>query len=366
MNNPTYFILLRLDIGLELLKNNYEVYIAGPGKCPDILLELGFKFHPIPMSRKGKNILHEIITIVKIIRLFLNVKPNIVHLVTVKPYLYGGIAARLSGVPLIVSAVTGLGSIFIGNKLNNKLLRSILWVMYRWAFGAKNQKIIFQNSTDEAEIRNWVGFDKSKSVLIKGSGVDLEKYKNFDEPSGVPVVTFVGRFLVDKGILEFIEASKILKKRGIRVRMCLVGEVDVGNPSSLKEKELDKFIEMGIVESWGFQENINDAYAKSNIACLPSYREGLPKSLIEAAASSRAVITTDVPGCKDAILPGVSGVLVPVKDPSSLAEAIIFLIENELIRKNMGRAGRLLAEKEFSIVRVVESHMEIYRGLGEV
>jgi glycosyltransferase involved in cell wall biosynthesis len=197
-------------------------------------------------------------------------------------------------------------------------------------------------------------------VLIKGSGVDLEKYKIFDEPLGVPVITYVGRFLIDKGILEFVEASKILKKRGLVVRMCLVGEVDIGNPSSLKEEELNNFIEMGIIENWGFQKNINDVYAKSNIACLPSYREGLPKSLIEAAASSRAVITTDVPGCKDAILPGISGVLVPVKDSDSLANAIQFLIENTLIRRDMAKAGRLLAEKEFSIKKVIELHMKIY------
>lgn len=363
VNNPAYFVLLRLEVGLELLKKNHEVIVVGPGHCPEILLSSGFKFMSVPMTRKGKNIFFELKTVFEIFSIFIKTKPDLVHLVTIKPYLYGGIAARLAGVPAVVSSVSGLGTVFIGHQWKDKLLRAFLWAIFKMAFGKEKQKVIFQNATDLNQMADWIGLSKTKSVLIKGSGVDLFKFRPVAEPVGVPVVTFVGRLLLDKGVIEFVEASQRLKERGVHVRMCLVGEVDAGNPSSVSEAQVKAWEDDGVIEAWGFQDHIHEVYAKSNMACLPSYREGLPKSLIEAAACARAVVTTDVPGCRDAIIPGVSGLLVPVKDAEGLANAIQYLLENPEKRLQMGQLGRALAEKEFSIRGVVDEHMKIYDGL---
>lgn len=282
---------------------------------------------------------------------------------TIKPYLYGGIAARLAGVPAVVSAVAGLGTVFIDNSLKAKVVRSVLWFFFRFAFGHNNQKIIFQNQCDKSLLSNWIGLAEEKSVLIRGSGVDLNLYKFLPESVDVPVVTVVARLLVDKGVVEFVDASRVLKSRGIDVRMCLVGDIDEGNRTSVTKSQLTDWVSQGLVEVWGFRKDIDQVYAESNIACLPSYREGLPKALIEAAACGRAVVTTDVPGCRDAIEDKVTGFLVPVRDAEALADAIQDLIENPDKRKSMGKAGRELAEREFAIEKVVDAHLNIYDEL---
>ncbi|WFE68794.1 glycosyltransferase family 4 protein [Thiomicrospira sp. R3] len=363
VNNSAYFVSHRMPIGLALINKDFEVHVIGPGVCPEILADKGFKYHSVAMSRKGMKPFAELSTIIALRRLFKQIQPGLVHLVTIKPYLYGGIAARLAGVPAVVSAVAGLGTVFIDNSLKAKVVRSVLWFFFRFAFGHNNQKIIFQNQCDKSLLSNWIGLAEEKSVLIRGSGVDLNLYKFLPESVDVPVVTVVARLLVDKGVVEFVDASRVLKSRGIDVRMCLVGDIDEGNRTSVTKSQLTDWVSQGLVEVWGFRKDIDQVYAESNIACLPSYREGLPKALIEAAACGRAVVTTDVPGCRDAIEDKVTGFLVPVRDAEALADAIQDLIENPDKRKSMGKAGRELAEREFAIEKVVDAHLNIYDEL---
>lgn len=363
VNNPAYFVSHRLPIGLALIAQGNDVHVIGPGECPVVLAEKGFKFHSVDMSRKGMNPFAELSTILALRRLFKNIQPGLVHLVTIKPYLYGGIAARLASVPAVVSAVAGLGTVFIDNTFKAKAVRSVLWFLYRFAFGHKNQKVIFQNNSDASLLSDWIGLSPEKIQLIRGSGVDFQHYQFVEEHNDVPVVTLVARLLIDKGAGEFVEASRILRARGVDVRMCLVGDIDEGNRTSITANQLNAWVEQDLVEAWGYRLDINQVYAESNIACLPSYREGLPKSLIEAAACGRAVVTTDVPGCRDAIEPDLTGVLVPVRDAEALANAIQDLIESPGKRKTMGKAGRELAEKEFAIQKVVGAHLAIYDEL---
>ena len=207
---------------------------------------------------------------------------------------------------------------------------------------------------------------KNKVRLIRGSGVKLEKFFNFEENTGVPVVCFAARLLIDKGVYDFISAARILKKRGITSRFLLAGDLDTKNPSGIKINDLNKIKEEGYVEIIGFQDDIPKLYEMSHIICLPSYREGLPKTLIEAAAASRAVVTTDVPGCRDAIIPNKTGILVPVRNSFALANAIQELIENKDKRLLMGRAGRELAEKDFDINNIVKAHLKIYGELKRI
>ena len=267
--------------------------------------------------------------------------------------------------PSVVSAISGLGTLFIQNDFKSRFLRSILYQIFRFAFGHYNQKLIFQNQEDVNTLIKWGVLNKKKVLLIPGSGVSLNDFTHLDEPNGVITVCFAGRLLREKGVNEFVSAARLLKKRNIKANFLLVGDIDSKNPSTLKAEELEQIKNEGIVKILGHQKNIAKIYAESHIVCLPSYREGLPKSLVEAAAASRAVVTTNVPGCKDAILPNKSGLLVPVKDPEKLADALQLLIENDNLRVSMGKVGRQLAEKEFVIDKIVKKHTDIYKLLSQ-
>lgn len=364
VNNPAYFVSHRLPIGLALINKNYEVHLIAPGNCPVELVDKGFKYHSVEMSRKGMNPFAEVSTVFSLYRLFKQIQPDLVHLVTIKPYLYGGIAARLAGVPAVVSAVAGLGILFSGLGFKNKLLRSILYPLYWFAFGHKNQTAIFQNPNDRDLLVNWGVLDFEKARLIRGAGADLSLYPYLPEPEGVPVISFASRLLKDKGVVEFVEASRILKSRNIEARFWLIGDPDPGNSNTVTQTQLDEWQQAGLVECLGYRTDIANLFSQSNIVTLPSYYgEGLPKVLIEAAACGRAVVTTDHPGCRDAIEPNLSGVLVFVRDAQALADAIQDLIENPETRKTMGQAGRELAEREFAIEKVVDTHLKIYDEL---
>jgi glycosyltransferase involved in cell wall biosynthesis len=243
------------------------------------------------------------------------------------------------------------------------LRRWLVSHLYRFAFRQRQLVVIFQNP-DDRDTLLCLGVVRSQQTrIIRGSGVSLDEYPYVPEPQSRPVVVMASRLLKDKGVCEFVEAARLLQSRNVDVLMRLIGSPDPGNLSSITTEEMNDWKHEGIVDLMGYRTDIAEQYAASNIVCLPSYREGLPKSLIEAAACGRAVVTTDVPGCRDAIEPGITGLLVPPRDPGALADAIEHLIENPSELKNMGRAGRRLAEREFGIDKIVNQHLEIYREL---
>jgi len=363
VNSAAFFASHRLPIAQRLIEEGYEVHIAAPGKTLKVFDETGLSFHNVEFSRKGMNPFGAVWVIWQLFKLFTKLQPDILHTVTIKPYLYGGIAAKMAKVPSVVSAVAGLGVVFISTGFKALLIRAVLYPLYKFAFSQKNHFVIFQNSDDAVFMIDWVALHPSKVCLIRGSGVDLNAYQYSPEPTGKLVITFVGRLLADKGIREFIDASKIFHSNGAKVNFWIVGDLDEGNPSSISKTEMESWNELSNVTLFGFQKNIASLYNKSNIACLPSYREGLPRSLVEAAACGRAVVTTDVPGCRDAIETNITGLLVPIKNAAALVDAIEYLIENSEVRKGMGAAGRALAEKEFAIEKIVNEHMKIYLQL---
>jgi glycosyltransferase involved in cell wall biosynthesis len=366
INNLSFFLSHRLPIAEALFAKGFDIFIGYGelrGADPKLLEQKGFNVNFVPMKPGSISLLSELKTFFLIWKLFRKIKPNIVHLVTIRPYLYGGIVSRLTGIKCLVSAVSGLGTLFIHNNLKSRFLRLLLYPIYRLAFNHSNQKIILQNNEDKKLLVNWGVLHKSKIQLINGSGVRLENFLNLDEPNGIPLISFAGRLLKDKGVYDFVSAARLFKERGIKAQFYLIGDLDVNNPSSLNIKDLKMIIQEGYVKVLGYQKDIPSLYAKSNIICLPSYREGFPKALIEAAAASRAVVTTDVPGCRDAIIPNETGLLVPVKNPQKLANALQWLIENPNKRIAMGKAGRKLAEKEFQIQKIVQGHFDIYQEL---
>lgn len=367
VNAPEFFLSHRLPIAIAAQKLGYDIHVAtADGPEVQSIQSLGFTHHVVPFSRGGQNPLNELKTLISLIKLFKAIKPSLVHLITIKPVLYGGVAARLTGVEAVVSAVSGLGTVFLAESTIARLRRWLVILMYRLAFNQKRLSVIFQNPDDRDILLSLKALKTHQVRMIRGSGVDLLDYPFLPEPEGTPVVVMAARLLKDKGVFEFIEAAKILNERNTAVEMKLIGAPDLGNPTSVSQTELDQWAALGFVQLLGYQKNIGKHYSEANIICLPSYREGLPKSLVEAAACGRPVVTTDVPGCRDAITPEKTGFLVPVKNATALADAIEILIQDANLRKSMGQAGRALAEEVFAIEKIVEQHMAIYRELLKI
>ena len=361
INDPVYFISHRLPIAIAAREQGYEIHLAGGHR--DILpkiRELNFAYHCIPMSRSGRNIFSETKSLFALYLLMKRIKPFIVHLITIKPVIYGAFAARFANVPAVVAAVTGLGYAFIDQHTEAKILRKIVVRLYKHAFQHKNLKVLFQNEDDKKMLLSFGVLREEQSVLIRGSGVDLKEYSYSHEPPTPISVILASRLLKDKGVLEYVEAAKILKKEGLNVRFLLAGYPDPGNPSSINEGQLKDWVLAQDIEYIGYQDTAT-LFTQVHIVVLPSYREGLPRVLVEAAARGRAVITTDVPGCRAAIIPGKTGLLVKVQDAASLAEAIRILIMDPVRRKEMGLEGRKLAESEFNIKKIVAEHLQVYK-----
>jgi glycosyltransferase involved in cell wall biosynthesis len=366
VNTDWFFTSHRLPIAIEAISKGYEVHIATTVTNKLELLEkCGLIVHNLDMrrGRVGLTIFIELWNFFSIIK---SVDPDIVHLVTIKPVLLGGIVARLLGVPALVSAVSGLGIVFSSARLKYRFFKWVLRPLYYLTFNHKNQRIIFQNGDDLRFFSGSGATFTKKSTIIHGSGVDLSSYAYLPEPTGTPVVTLAARLLIDKGVEVFVKASEILKERKINVRFWLIGEPDPENDNSVTIQQLENWQSLGLIELFGYREDMPSLFSQSNIVILPSfYGEGLPKVLIEAAACGRAVITTDHPGCRDAIDPGKTGILVPTRDPESLADAICSLLENPTYRNNMGVLGRRRAENMFDVRQVVAEHMCIYEELLE-
>ena len=364
VNAPEFFLSHRLPIAIAAQAAGCDVHVATADGSDVVKIQAhGFTHHVIPFARSGQNPLSELNTLLRLIRLLRLIKPNLVHLITIKPVLYGGIAARFAGIKSVVCAVSGLGTVFLADSTAAKVRKWLVTRLYCTAFKQKQLAVIFQNTDDRDTLLELDALHPTQARMIRGSGVDLSDYPYLPEPQGKLVVVMAARLLKDKGVFEYVEAARLLRQRGLELEMRLVGSPDPGNPTTVTQQELNQWAEEGCVLLVGFRNDIAAQYAAANIVCLPSYREGLPKSLVEAAACGRAVVTTDVPGCRDAITPDVTGLLVPVKDATALADAIQKLIEEPALRKRMGQAGRALAEEAFAIEKIVEQHMEIYREM---
>lgn len=361
VNSPDFFVSHRLPIAVAAMRRGFVVHVASPnGLAAETIRRHGMVHHVISLSRSGRNPLREISCFWSLLKLVYSIGPNIVHLVTLKPIVYGSLVCRLVGVGGVVAAFSGLGTVFVEHRKSFSILKKCIIALLRVGLSRNGTHLIFQNSDDYSLVQSVLGFDPSYVSIIKGSGVRLDDYRPTIEPAGVPTVTFASRILKDKGVLEFVAAASILRSRGVVARFWLAGSVDRENITSIPERKLDEWHRSGLVEVLGFQSDVESLLVQSNIIVLPSYREGLPKILIEAAACARPVVTTDVPGCRDSIVPYKTGLLVKAKDAEELANAIQVLVDNPEKRKSMGRAGRAWAETEFSIEKVVDAHLEIY------
>ena len=359
-----YFCSHRLPIARKALAEGFKVVVVTRvSNHRDIIESEGFELAPIEIKRGGINLFSELKTISTLYSYYKQYNPDIVHHVAIKPVIYGTLVARLIGSIKIVNAMAGLGFVFISNKKRVKLLRFFVHQLFRFLFNNKNGQLILQNKDDlEYFFKNKL-VNNENVTIVRGSGVDVKKFIPAEESTGVPIVMLASRMLWDKGVGEFIEAAKILKQEGVEARFVLVGDSDPENPASIPNAQLSEWHELGIVEWWGERGNMHEMLTQSHIVCLPSYREGLPKVLLEAASCGKPIIATDVPGCREIVHNGENGMLVPLKNANSLASAIKELINNPEKRKIMGTNGRRLVENEFSEETIVFQTLKVYQEL---
>ncbi|TPG20635.1 glycosyltransferase family 4 protein [Variovorax guangxiensis] len=365
VNVDWFFTSHRMPIALAAMRDGYEVHIATSITTKlDDLRRNGLIVHELKLRREGASFLNGFSSLRQLVRLFRLLRPRVVHLVTIKPVLLGGIAARLTGIPAVVAAVSGLGYVFTAQGKAAYLRRWAIAKVYRIALSNPRLQVIFQNEDDRRILCHFARLDPARSILIRGSGVDLRDYHLSPLPPGVPTVVMAARLLRDKGVGEFIEAARLLRGRGSIARFVLVGSLDEANPTSLTKARLEAIVKEDIVELWGHRTDMPNVMAQASIVVLPSYREGLPKVLIEAAACGRPVVTTDVPGCRDAIEADMTGLLVPVRDAVALAYAIERLVSSPALCRDMGVAGRRLAEAAFDLKIVVDAHLNLYKKIA--
>lgn len=363
INVDWFFLSHRLPIALGAMETGYDVHIAtGITNHLQEMQSYGLTVHPTILTRGDTSIVKTLILGCQIFKLLSTLKPDILHLVTIKPVLIGGILARLCQIPSVISAISGLGFTFTDKSTKTRLIKKLVSHLYRQAFLHPNLQVIVQNDSDLSILQAITQLPSQRFNLIHGSGIDLERFYPQDYPPGKPVVLLASRMLFSKGIQEFVEAARYLAKvKGVDARFILVGSPDPYNPTSLTTEQLVYWQQEGIVEWWGHRTDMDIVINQAHIIVLPSsYGEGLPKVLIEAAACGRPIITTNIPGCRDAIEANVTGLLVPAKDSCALAAAMESLILDPQRRASMGQAGRQRAEANFAIEDIVSAHLRIY------
>jgi glycosyltransferase involved in cell wall biosynthesis len=369
VNAEWYFSSHRLPLALALRDRGDDVTIAageerGGGAA---IAREGLEFIALRLRRRSLNPFRELASFFELLRLYRRRRPDLVHHVTIKPVLYGSLAARLAGVPAVVNAIPGLGSAFTRSSLARGLLRRAIESGYRAAFAGSRTRVILQNPDDRRYFVERGFVDEARTEIIRGAGVNIQVFSPHPEPPGLPVVLLASRLLWEKGVGDLVDASKRLRALDVACRVVLVGAPDPGSRGSLSVETLRRWQEDGLIEWWGPREDMPDVLARSAIVVLPStYPEGVPKSLLEGAAAGRPLVATDMPGCREIVRPGVNGILVPPHDPAALARAIEVLLRDPELRRQMGARGRQIAVEEFSEARVVQETLALYdRMLGE-
>lgn len=354
----------RMPFARAALAAGYEVVVAAnEGEHGERIRAEGIRLIPLPWKRSGINPFSELAMVLRIRRLYAEERPDVVHQVTAKPILYGSLAAALTGVPAVVNTFTGLGFVFISEGLKARVLRKAVSAALRLALSRRGSRTIFQNKDDLALFVDGGLVPPRRAALIRGSGVDVWRFGPTAEPQGVPLVVLPARMLWDKGVGEFVEAARRLRAKGVSARFALVGDADAENPAAVPPSRLAEWKAEGAVEWWGQRSDMSDVYAQAAVVCLPSYREGLPKSLMEAASCGRSMVAADVPGCREPVVHEETGLLVPVRDAAALASALERLLADAALRAKMGAAARKLAVTAFAEEIVVGQTLAVYREL---
>lgn len=367
-NTEWYLYNFRRSLALALRAQGHEVLLLSPpGPYGEKLRQMGFDWTPAPMERRSLNPLVELRLVWWIRNYLKNSGADVVHGFTIKCAVYGCLAGRLARMKGRVSSVAGLGYVFISNSLRARLLRPVVRTLLRLALDGSNCRLILQNNDDLELFRKSGIVDPDHIRLIKGSGVNCDRFnpdftRRASDPEEVRMV-LPARLLWDKGVAEYVEAARRLKTQFPKARFYLAGAPDPGNPASVSDDDVQAWKNEGAVEVLGHVDDMVALFQRCDVVVLPSYREGLPKGLIEAAACECAMVSTDAPGCREVVADGVNGYLVKVQDVLTLTTALQRLLQDAELRRRMGRMARLSALEEFDERHVVRATIGVYQEL---
>jgi glycosyltransferase involved in cell wall biosynthesis len=365
VNVAWFFAMHRLSIARMAREAGMDVHVAcGEGSGEDAVIAAGFPFHRLPFSRAPYELHRDLASIPAFVALYRRLRPDIVHHVTLKPIVYGTLAARLAGVPGVVNSFAGLGYTFVGTDLRARLRRAALERVLRLARLHPNQRVIVENEDDLRLLRASGAVSAANSSALPGVGVDLREYEPVPESPGRPAVLFASRMLREKGVEQFVEAARRLRAAGNGARFVLAGTPDPSNPGSIDEAQLRAWAASGDVEWLGFTSDMPALLRSVHVVCLPTYyREGVPRILLEGAAAGRPLVTTTMPGCTDICRHESNGLLVPPRDVVALAAALERLLADAALRARYGAAGRALVEREFALDIVLARLRGLYVDL---
>lgn len=361
-----YFCSHRLPLAVAARDIGFEVVVVTRlTNHRHVIENAGVRTVPLlRMKRSSMNIMRELASFIELISIFRHERPDLIHLVALKPVIYGALAARMTGIPARVNALGGLGFIFTSNRFVARLLRPMLLRIFRYIFNDTRSRLILQNEHDLNLMTCQGGVDRHNTRLIRGAGVDLSQYMALGFPKGVPICMLASRMLWDKGVGEFVNAARILQGQGTQARFVLVGDPDRENPSSVSQAQLQEWHDSGVVEWWGYQNNMPKVLALASVVCLPTYYgEGIPKILLEAMCCARPIVTTDMPGCRELVYTGKNGMLIKPRDPIGLANALKTILCDPSNSQKMGDEGRRIVEERYSLSRVVEETIDVYQEL---
>lgn len=366
-NSSWYLYNFRLAFLHTLREQGFELVLIAPEDAyTEKLRALGFRVQLLPLDRKGMNPFGDLVSLLALARWYRIEKPDLAHHHTVKCVLYGSLAAGLSNVPCVVNSVTGLGHLFLSESVVVRLVRSVLVRLYRMVAKWKGVHFLFQNPDDLDVFQSFDIPQPGCFTLVRGSGIDVEKFRppaTSQAGTGPMRVLFGSRLLKEKGLYELRQAALLLQKKKLSFELIFAGDIDEGNPSSLTFAEVQAWQAEGWMRWLGHVDNMASLLQSVDISVLPSWREGLPRSLLEAAASGLAIVATDVPGCREVVEHERTGLLVPLRDPPAIAAALERLIRDPALRERLGREARLRAEKEFAGKQIYRKTIDIYNSL---
>lgn len=356
-----HFLSHRLGLALAAREAGHKVVvIVPPGKRTDEIRAHGFTVETVPISRNLSGVWRDLAAVGRVARVCRTHKVQLIHAFALKPILVGALAARLAGVRALVATISGMGYLFISRSAKARLVRAVVLGVFRALLARPGTAVIVQNQDDLAAVTSTIA-KAEQTHLVRGSGVDPAEWPLMPEPDETPPLAVLpARMLWDKGVAELVEAARILKQRGVAIRIALAGDADPGNPRCIAPEQLQAWAAEGLVEWWGHQADMVKVWARAHIAVLPSYREGLPKALLEAASCGRPAVTTDVPGCRELVEHERNGLLVPVREAEPLADALERLAREPALRQRLGAEARHRLEAEFAAAIVHGRIIAIY------
>ena len=356
------FAALFLDRAVAAKNAGYEVAVHV--RCSEyraVIEQAGLQVIPHNISRSGLNPFRELLSVLQLIKVFRSFRPDVIHLIALKPIVLGSLASSFYPKAKVVNAPVGMGYLFASSDMRARIARPFVKLVLKSTLGRKRSMTIIENSDDRSSLLEGGFLRDDQIVLIRGTGVNLDVFRPTAEPDGPKIVVLIARMLRDKGVYEFVESARIIRRTHPTVSFWLIGDADPGNPASLTTQQLQDWNDEGIVKWFGYRTDVAELLTQVHIVCLPSYREGFGKVFVEAGAALRAVVATDVPGCREAVEHDINGLLVEPKNPQALADALSRVLTDDQLRLRLAKEGRRRAEFEFSSATVNTQTLDAYQ-----